>query len=650
MATWPRFRPTLPDPKHLGPVVLAWVVAVVVMTAEKDLGSSLLFFTLFVVMLWVATERVAYVGFGSVLFAAAAYGAWTQFAHVQERVTNWLNPWKDASDKGLQVIQSWYAMAWGGVAGTGIALGRPDKIPVVYNDFIFAAIGEELGLLGATAVLMAYLLMVGAGLRIAVQAEGAFEKLAGHRADRPPRHPELHHHRRRHAPAPAHRHRPAVRFLRRLVARRQLHPPRAVVAHLRRHRPAGEGPGGCASRRDGDAVNTQIRRLGAFLMACFVALFVQLNYVQVLRAHDLNTKPGNSRPVDQAFSRPRGTVSTADGTVIARSVPSNDHFKYQREFPEKDLFGFVTGYFNFSFGATGLEASYNNELSGRTTNQQIRSLSDLFVDHDHTGNLKLTLRKDVQEVARQQLGNRKGSVVAINPKTGAILAFWSYPSYDPNALSSHGRSASVAKNLLEASPDKPLLPRMYRETFFPGSTFKVVTGSVGVQSGMVTQTQPVYPAVSSYTPPQTNRPLRNFGGEVCGGVLFDILAKSCNTVLCPDGRRSRPAPHDHRCAGVRVQRQAADRSAGGRPFPFPDQLRSEPAGARAVVDRAELGVGDAAADGARRGRDRQRRHDHGASSPRRDPQRRRRPREEGAPDRSGRRRSARRPPTPCAKP
>lgn len=177
MATWPRFRPMLPDPKHLGPVVLAWVVAIVVMTAEKDLGSSLLFFTLFVVMLWVATERMAYVGVGSILFAAAAYGAWTQFAHVQERVTNWLNPWKDASDKGLQVIQSWYAMAWGGVAGTGIALGRPDKIPVVYNDFIFAAIGEELGLLGATAVLMAYLLMVGAGLRIAVQAEGAFEKL-----------------------------------------------------------------------------------------------------------------------------------------------------------------------------------------------------------------------------------------------------------------------------------------------------------------------------------------------------------------------------------------------------------------------------------------------------------------------------------------
>ena len=177
MVTWPTFRPVLPDPKHLGPVVVAWGVAVLVMTAERDLGSSLLFFTLFMVMLWVATERTTYLGVGTLLFGIAAYGAWTQFGHVQERVTNWLNPWADASDKGLQVIQSWYAMAWGGVAGTGPGLGHPDKIPVVYNDFIFAAIGEELGLLGATAVLVAFLLLVGAGLRIAVRAESAFEKL-----------------------------------------------------------------------------------------------------------------------------------------------------------------------------------------------------------------------------------------------------------------------------------------------------------------------------------------------------------------------------------------------------------------------------------------------------------------------------------------
>jgi len=178
IASWPRFRPVLPDPKHLGPVLLAWGFSIVVMVSEKDLGSSLLFFALFMVMLWVATERARYLLVGTVLFSGAAYVAWRAFAHVQARVDGWLNPWADAGGPGgYQIIQGWYAMAWGGVAGTGLGLGTPNRIPEVKNDFIFAGIAEELGLLGATALLVAYLLMLGAGLRIAVRAESAFDKL-----------------------------------------------------------------------------------------------------------------------------------------------------------------------------------------------------------------------------------------------------------------------------------------------------------------------------------------------------------------------------------------------------------------------------------------------------------------------------------------
>ena len=177
MATWPRIRPVLPDLKHLGPVMLAWGMAILVMTAQKDLGSSLLLFFLFIAMLWVATGRLAYPVGGAALFGVAAYGAWTQFAHVQTRVSTWINPWPEAQDRGLQVVQTWYALAWGGVAGTGIGLGRPDRVPVVESDFIFAAIGEELGLLGGTAILVCYLLIVGSGLRIALHAEHPFEKL-----------------------------------------------------------------------------------------------------------------------------------------------------------------------------------------------------------------------------------------------------------------------------------------------------------------------------------------------------------------------------------------------------------------------------------------------------------------------------------------
>jgi cell division protein FtsW (lipid II flippase) len=164
----------LPDPKHLGPILIAWGVALVVMVLERDLGSSLLFFTLFLVLIWVATERASYLVVGIVLFLAGGYLAFNSFSHVQERFDTWIDPW--GKPKGYQVIQAAFAFADGGVGGTGLNLGVPQRIPVVESDMIFAAIGEELGLIGAASVLVAFLLMIGAGLRIGQQAQG-FERL-----------------------------------------------------------------------------------------------------------------------------------------------------------------------------------------------------------------------------------------------------------------------------------------------------------------------------------------------------------------------------------------------------------------------------------------------------------------------------------------
>ncbi len=177
MSTW-RLGPLhLPDPKVLGPVLLAWGVSLVIMTLEKDLGSSLLFFALFVALLWIATERVGYLAIGGVLFAGGAMLAWSTFAHVRERVEIWLNPWPVAKDEGFQVVEAGFAVADGQLTGTGLALGNPLRIPEVETDFIFAAIAEELGLFGGTAILVAFMLMIGAGLRIAVRADNPFEKL-----------------------------------------------------------------------------------------------------------------------------------------------------------------------------------------------------------------------------------------------------------------------------------------------------------------------------------------------------------------------------------------------------------------------------------------------------------------------------------------
>ena len=225
-----------------GPIVLAWGFSLVIMFFEKDLGSSLLFFALFITMLWVATARGVYLGIGGIMFAVGAILAYTSFDHVRTRVSIWIDPWTVANDAGYQIVQALFAFAAGGLAGTNLGQGSPQRIPAVATDFIFAAIGEELGLLGTVAVLVGFLLMVGAGLRIAMRAEPPVREAAGRRAHRHPRHPELHHPGRGHPPGPPHRHHPAVRLLRRVVADLQLHPAGPAPAHLRRPGPPG-GPG-----------------------------------------------------------------------------------------------------------------------------------------------------------------------------------------------------------------------------------------------------------------------------------------------------------------------------------------------------------------------------------------------------------------------
>jgi cell division protein FtsW (lipid II flippase) len=128
-------------------------------------------------MLWVATQRASYLVVGGGLFAAGAAMAWASFDHVHQRVAMWLNPWSDPLGKGYQIIQAQYALAWGGAGGVGLGLGISGRIPFQETDFIFAIVGEELGLFGAAAVLIAFVLLAGSGFRIAIRAVDPFSKL-----------------------------------------------------------------------------------------------------------------------------------------------------------------------------------------------------------------------------------------------------------------------------------------------------------------------------------------------------------------------------------------------------------------------------------------------------------------------------------------
>lgn len=167
----------VPELKHLAPVLAAWGASLMVMVFERDLGSSLLIFLLVIVMLWIATARTTFLMIGSMLFLAGSWAASTQFAHVQDRLDIWLRPFEDPNGVGFQPVQASFALANGGLTGTGPGRGEPFRIPEVETDFIFAAIGEELGLLGSVGVLIAFLILVTSGLRIAMGTRDDFGKL-----------------------------------------------------------------------------------------------------------------------------------------------------------------------------------------------------------------------------------------------------------------------------------------------------------------------------------------------------------------------------------------------------------------------------------------------------------------------------------------
>lgn len=169
----------LPQAKHLGPILLAWGISLAVLFVEKDLGASLLYFSIFVTMLWIATGRGSYLVIGGGLFSIGAFVAWQMFSHVQERVTLWfhaLDP-QVIEHGSRQLADSWFALASGGVFGTGLGQGQPWLISAAHTDFIFSAIGEELGLIGTTVLLLLSLLIVQRSFRIALAQRDSFTKL-----------------------------------------------------------------------------------------------------------------------------------------------------------------------------------------------------------------------------------------------------------------------------------------------------------------------------------------------------------------------------------------------------------------------------------------------------------------------------------------
>ncbi|HOB50825.1 MAG TPA: D,D-transpeptidase PbpA, partial [Mycobacterium sp.] len=228
-------------------------------------------------------------------------------------------------------------------------------------------------------------------------------------------------------------------------------------------------------------MNTSLRRISIMVMALVVLLLINATITQVLRADSLRADPRNQRVLLDEYSRQRGQI-TASGQLLANSVATNGRYRYLRVYPEPFAYAPVTGFYSLRFSSTGLERAEDPVLNGSDERLFARRLADFFTGRDpRGGNVGTTLSPRVQQAAWQAMqqgcdGPCKGSVVALEPSTGKILAMVSAPSYDPNLLSSHDSSVQgEAWQQLRDDPNAPLTNRAVAERYPPGSTFKVVT-------------------------------------------------------------------------------------------------------------------------------------------------------------------------------
>jgi peptidoglycan glycosyltransferase len=292
-------------------------------------------------------------------------------------------------------------------------------------------------------------------------------------------------------------------------------------------------------------MNSQIRRVGLTMLVLFIGLVAQLTYLQLVRADDLKNDPNNVRVFLKDYSKPRGFILSREGDILAQSVETDDDLEFMRVYPPEtaQLFAHVVGYQSVNFGNVGVEAEYNDELVGRDARllEDIGDINDLFSGRDVRGNVVLTMSRQAQQLAADALAGQRGAVVVLDVVSGAIVAAYSNPTFDPNPLASHDTQvASDTFKFLNAHPDQPMLQRAWRRIFPPGSTFKVVTSGVGLENELtpegappyrLTLDQPVYPTLTELDLPLTDRTLQNFGGSSCGGNLRASFRVSCNTTF-----------------------------------------------------------------------------------------------------------------------
>lgn len=497
-----------PRLRLLYPLFIVWGVCLLVVAFERDLGSALLFYTIFLIMLYVATGRVSYVIIGLALLAVGAFGMYQIMSHVQVRVAIWLDPFSDAQNLGYQIVQSLFSLADGGLAGVGIGKGMADIIPVVASDMIFAAIGEEMGLLGGSAVLLLFMLFAVRGLTTAARAKSdlAAFSAAGLTA--------------------------AISFqaftivggVTKLIPLTGVTLPfmsqggssllasfvivalllragdeatgrsteiantstdlatagyRTTVRGSHMRRPALDTPeSGLLGRV---ALANRLTRTVFLFTALFAVLIGNITYIQVIKAPEYQDMPSNNHTINKARFIKRGSIITADGLTLAESIQQADG-TYARSYPNGNLAAHVVGYYSQQYGTMGIENTQNDTLTGSKDYSSWQNALNSLAGISEPGNsVQLTIDSRIQRAAEQALAGRVGAIVALDPRSGAVLAWASAPTFDNTNIQAAIEAANAS-----GGADTSMYDRATLALYTPGSTFKVLTLASALENGLAT--------------------------------------------------------------------------------------------------------------------------------------------------------------------
>lgn len=515
----------IPDLATLVPLLVMWVISLLIVIFEKDLGSALVVFFVFITMLYVATGKKTYLIIGFVLIAIGGVAAFLLFDHVQIRVDTWLDPFKDATGDGYQLVQAIFSIADGGLFGVGIGNGMSNQIPIVESDFIFAAIAEETGLLGAAGLLLLYLCFAIRGLVTAARAKSdvssfiavgltasiilqAFIIVGG---------------------------------VTRLIPLTGLTLPFVsqggssllasfiAIGFLLRCGDQSTGLGTEMISGTGTLSSESVlgrvslgKRLTKTMIAfsvLFALLVANLTLIMVVQANDYKNMPSNNHTLAREARTERGTISTYDNVVLAQSVLQDDG-TYKRVYPSGTLAAHVVGYASEAYGTAGIEASYNDTLKGQRNYASWVDVVNAATDAGTPGNdVKLTINSTIQQAAEQALDGFNGACVVIDPETGAVLALASSPSYN---------ASDIESILSSGSDSSALYNRATQALYSPGSTFKMVSLTTALENNVATESS-VFSSPGEMT--IGNGKVNNFGNYSYGEItLARATELSSNTV------------------------------------------------------------------------------------------------------------------------